>query len=150
MIHCRTENIVFEISSVFSLNDTVNVIGTDISSPPSPVFVKATIIILLGVRASDWRPRILKGVGLLSWCSAFITVLALLDSRTWPAWNALATIVVVLMLGGAGGCLASFVWASSGDFLGMEVYINLGNSIAGIIVALLSIVAKVKGCLAIT
>jgi len=105
--------------------------------------MSATIISLLFINDSDSRPRIILCLGGVICCNLILIVLALSDSRKWAEINILITWVAVMLLGGAGGFLMSFVWGSSGDFRGLEIWINLGTSLCGILAALFSILSKV-------
>ena len=98
---------------------------------------------MICISDGDWRSRINKCCGVLAWCNCLQLIFALTDSREWPEWCILLVLLLVMIQAGAGGLLMAFLWSSSKDFRGMEVYINLGTSISGIVAALLSILAKV-------
>ena len=75
----------------------------------------------------DCRLRILKCSGLVMWCNAILLLLGCSDSRSWPEWNIILTVLSAIVMAGSGGFLMSFVWASSSDFPGLEMFINLGT-----------------------
>ena len=119
-------------------NFFINYLGIVIHTPDT----FAPVIILLFVAKADNRPRILKLSGCLVYFNFTIMVLALVDSRSWPEINICTTFLVFLALGATSGSLMSFIWASTTDLRGLEVWINLGISIGGILPALASIFAK--------
>jgi len=102
----------------------------------------ATVVNLLFISESNCRPRLLILCVVMMWINAVILVLAMVDTRTWPEWHIVITLIIVAGLGFTAGLFASVVWCSTADFPGMEMYINLGTSFSGIAVALFSIIAK--------
>jgi len=117
----------------------INYLGIVVQIPN----LSGAIINLLFINESDSRPRIIWCLLGVICCNLILMVLALSDSRKWVEINILMTWVVVMLLGGSGGLLTSFVWGSSGDFRGLEIWINLGTSICGVLTALFSILSKV-------
>ena len=82
---------------------------------------------LLFLSDADCRPRLLILCFVSMWINAIILVFAMVDTRTWPEWNIVITLVIVLGFGFAAGLLSSVVWCSTAAFPGMEMYINLGT-----------------------
>ena len=116
----------------------VNYLGIVMTAP----ILLATIINLVFMAETDNRSRILIVDGCLAFLNLSILILALLDSRSWPEVNYFANILFFLAMGLASGFSMSFVWASTADFQGFEVWIAVGHSIAGILPPLFSICAK--------
>jgi len=103
----------------------------------------SAVINLLFVSEKDPRPRLLKCLEFLILFTNCILILALLDTRSWPEINIMLTFLISMGLCSTSGFLSSFIWESSGDFVGMEMSINLGTSLCGILTALFAILSKV-------